>query len=382
MATRRNLCLNPALDVDTTGWGGGSTPTRVTVSGFDRTNAAEYTTSGSYCSTAATATNAVTVGATYTLSAYARANVFNVNSGALYVEWINAGGGGFGYPSAGFTLTANTVTRLSITATAPSGAVACRLILDSINFSINPADFTMVLIEESAALGTYFDGNTANAVWDGTAGLSSSTLTEGPTAVSSSDTATGADAATLAAASSATDTSVGAEAASLAASLPAADTAAAVETTGLTASATTADTGTGADTATLSVSTTVTDTATAADVVSLAVATSTADTAVSSDTATLTATTATADAATAVETALVGLSAADTAAIADSAFLAAASTAADLATAAEFATVTVTVATADTGTATENAHALIPGQDITIRLGPTRRGWAARSSRR
>ena len=176
MATRHNLCLNPALTSNATGWGGGSTPARASVTGFGRPFAAEYTTSGSYASTAATATGAVTVGLTYTLSAYVRPATFNVNSGTLYVEWINGSGGGFGYPSSGFTLTANTVTQLSITATAPSGAVAVRLIIDGINFSINTSHVTMALLEEVATLGTYFDGDTSGATWDGTPGNSASTL--------------------------------------------------------------------------------------------------------------------------------------------------------------------------------------------------------------
>ncbi|MFF4417077.1 hypothetical protein ACFYY8_31540 [Streptosporangium sp. NPDC001559] len=269
MATRRNLCLNPALDVDTTGWSGGSAPTRVTVSGFDRANAAEYTTSGSYCSTAATATNAVTVGLSYTLSIYARTSVFNVNSGTLFVEWVNGSGGGFGYPSSGFTMTANTVTRLSITATAPSGAVAARLIVDGVNFSINPADFTMALIEESADLGAYFDGNTAGAAWDGTPGLSSSTLTtDGTTTVSSSDTSSTA------------------ETTSLTASLPATDTANTGETTSLAATASAADAGTAIDAAFVGLE--YTEAAVASDAAFLAAAASTTDLAVATETATVT----------------------------------------------------------------------------------------------
>ena len=176
MATRHNLCLNPALANNAAGWGGGSTPARASVAGFGRPFAAEYTTSGSYASTAASTTGAVTVGLSYTLSAYARTATFNVNSGTLYVEWINAGGGGFGYPSAGFTLTAATVTRLSITAVAPANAVAARLIIDGINFSINTSHVTMALLEEAATLSTYFDGDTPGASWDGTVGNSASTL--------------------------------------------------------------------------------------------------------------------------------------------------------------------------------------------------------------
>ncbi|MER7212455.1 hypothetical protein ABT340_35830 [Streptosporangium sp. NPDC000239] len=177
MATRRNLCTNPALSVDATGWGGGAAPTRTAVTGFVRPWAAEYA-SGTFASSAATSTGAVTVGATYTVSAYARSNTFQVNSGSIYIEWINGSGTGFGYPAASWSAPFNTVTRISVTAVAPEGAVAARVIIDGINFPISPGDFTAVLIEEAGTLDAYFDGDSAGASWDGTAGLSSSTLTD------------------------------------------------------------------------------------------------------------------------------------------------------------------------------------------------------------
>lgn len=177
MADRHNLCLNPALGVDVTGWGGGSTPARVSVTGFSRPTAAEYTT-GSYASTAATGVGAVTVGLAYTVSVYVRTVNFNVNSGSIYVEWLTSGGSGFGYPAASYSLAAATIGRVSVTATAPTGAVACRAIVDGINLPINPTHFTMVLIEQAPALDIYFDGDTSpGGSWDGTPGLSGSTLT-------------------------------------------------------------------------------------------------------------------------------------------------------------------------------------------------------------
>lgn len=173
MADRHNLCRNPALGVDVTGWGGSSTPARTAVTGFDRSWAARYT-AGTFISTAAT--GAVTVGQTYTVSVSLRTASFGVSSGAIYIEWINAGGGGFGYPSANYSASAATVTRVSVTAVAPAGAVAARVIVDGINYSVNTADFTTVLIEQAVSLQDYFDGDSPGASWDGTPGLSSSTL--------------------------------------------------------------------------------------------------------------------------------------------------------------------------------------------------------------
>ncbi|WP_433252874.1 hypothetical protein ACQPYK_08585 [Streptosporangium sp. CA-135522] len=179
MATRRNLCLNPAVGVAVTGWGGGSTPTRVDVTGagFGRDSAAEYT-AGTFASTASTATGAVTAGQTYTCSVYLRTGSFAVASGTIYIEWINGSGGGFGYPSAGYSLSAATIGRASVTAVAPSGAVAARIVVDGTNFSINSMRATTALIEESGTLGSYFDGTFPAASWDGAAELSSSTLSD------------------------------------------------------------------------------------------------------------------------------------------------------------------------------------------------------------
>ncbi|MEU1736466.1 hypothetical protein [Streptosporangium sp. NPDC020145] len=164
------------MSVDASGWGGG-TLTRVSVTGFERSTAAQYT-AGSFASTAATDTGAIVEGLPFTVAVAVRSNVFPVHSGTIYIEWLTSGGSGFGYPSAPFTLTAGVVSRVSVTATAPSGAVACRGILDGINFSVTPADITETLIEQTSSLLDYFDGDSASAVWDGVPGLSSSTLAD------------------------------------------------------------------------------------------------------------------------------------------------------------------------------------------------------------
>ncbi|MEV4093793.1 hypothetical protein [Streptosporangium saharense] len=168
--------MNPALSVDASGWGGG-TVNRVSVTGFERSTAAQYT-AGSFASTAATDTGAIVEGLPFTVAVAVRSNVFPVHSGTIYIEWLTSGGSGFGYPSAPFTLTAGVVSRVSVTATAPSGAVACRGILDGINFSVTPADITAALIEQTSSLLDYFDGDSTSAIWDGVPGLSSSTLAD------------------------------------------------------------------------------------------------------------------------------------------------------------------------------------------------------------
>lgn len=175
MATRHNLCINPALLNNNTGWGGGSTPARTAVSGFARSWAARYT-AGTFAATGPTSLSAVTVGLTYTLSVYFRPT--SNAGGSIYVEWLNSGGGGFGYPFASYSGSAGAVTRASITAVAPTNAVGARIVMDGVNYGVNNTDFTAVLIEQAGAVDVYFDGDSASASWDGTAGNSSSTLTD------------------------------------------------------------------------------------------------------------------------------------------------------------------------------------------------------------
>ncbi|MEV4180187.1 hypothetical protein AB0J28_01910 [Streptosporangium canum] len=175
MATRHNLCINPACANDVLGWGGGSTPARTAVSGFARGFAARYT-AGTFAAGGPTSLSAVTVGLTYTLSVYFRST--SNASGSIYVEWLNAGGSGFGYPFASYSGSAGAVTRASITAVAPTNAVGARVVMDGVNYGANLTDFTAVLIEQVAAVDVYFDGDSSGASWDGTAGNSSSTLTD------------------------------------------------------------------------------------------------------------------------------------------------------------------------------------------------------------
>lgn len=183
MATRHNLCTNPACKNNVTGWGGGSTPAQqnVTGLGFDRDTAARYT-AGTYSSTA---TGAVSPATEYTASVYLRPA--SNSSGTLYIEWTLSSGGP-SYSSTAYTATAGTVTRVAITATSPALATAAGIILDGVNYAFNTTDITAVLIEQAAAADTYFDGDTVGATWDGADGNSASTL---------SDTVTGTMSANL-----------------------------------------------------------------------------------------------------------------------------------------------------------------------------------------
>lgn len=174
MATRHNACVNPAVDVDVTGWGGEATPTRTAVTGFGRLQAARYT-AGTFMRTAG---GAVTAGQDYTLSVYLRpANGLSAGN-TIYIEWLNSGGGVITYTTTGYSIVDGTVTRSSVTGTAPAGAVTAQLILDGVNYTVTALDATMVLIEQTGTLDAYFDGNSSGGSWDGTPGSSPSTLTD------------------------------------------------------------------------------------------------------------------------------------------------------------------------------------------------------------
>jgi hypothetical protein len=174
MATRHNLCPNPAADVDVTGWTGGETPVRtdVTGQGFPRNWAARYSTSTFMFGP----TGAAVVGQAYTVSAYVRPTNFTIG-GTLAIQWLDAGSNEVSESTIAFPAApAGTATRVSITGTAPANTVSLRLLHFGEDYSGNPCSWTAVLYEQSATLQPYFDGGSPGATWDGTPGNSTSTL--------------------------------------------------------------------------------------------------------------------------------------------------------------------------------------------------------------
>jgi hypothetical protein len=175
MAARTNLCTNPCLTNNNTGWAGASTPARADVSalGFARQWGARYTT-GSYITTP---TGAASAGLAYTVSVYLRPQTFDLN-GTVWIEFLDGGGGSISSVNSGFSAPAAAVTRISQTGTAPANTASCWLVVTGENYAVNTTDYTVCLIEQSASLGSYFDGDTPAAVWNGTAGNSTSTLAD------------------------------------------------------------------------------------------------------------------------------------------------------------------------------------------------------------
>lgn len=176
---RRNLCQNPACTVDITGWIGSATPpARVTgLTGFPTTTGARLDNG----SNLRTQTGAVVAGTAYTLSCHVRPEVVT-RSGPFYIEWTN-GVGGKTYTASAYSAPTGAVTRISITDTAPVGAVTAALLLEGGSYAFNPTVVTAALIEAGAVLDTYFDGDTPGpptSTWDGTPGLSTSTYSDAP----------------------------------------------------------------------------------------------------------------------------------------------------------------------------------------------------------
>jgi hypothetical protein len=175
VTARQNLCPNPALKVSNSGWAGSSTPTRSTgLTGLPRTTGAHYSING-YASTPACAASA---GVTYTASLYFQNNTSTpLGSKTVYFVWKKPG------DDFGTTKTVSLptgVTRIDFTATSPAGTTGFYLLVDSFDASIGGGcDLTAVLFEQVGALDSYFDGDTSGASWDGTNGLSTSTLAGG-----------------------------------------------------------------------------------------------------------------------------------------------------------------------------------------------------------
>lgn len=178
---RRNLCPNPAVGIDLTDWSGSNTPTREAVAGFVRPNAARYLATYAF---ARTPRSAVTEGLTYTFSVYLRiTSVFLSGSIGSYIAWytdVNGSGSQFDALTLG-PYDTNTVVRLVRTGTAPAGKTYADLIFDSWGTNQTHLDFTAMLVEQSGSEFGYADGDSPGWVWDGTAGLSTSTETGGAT---------------------------------------------------------------------------------------------------------------------------------------------------------------------------------------------------------
>lgn len=192
VAAVTNLATNPSVETDTSSWGvrwfganGGAGTTA-------RTSAAAYKDGSGYRKTWTTAGGGqdvgfqyavpITAGKPYTFSVYTRCSVATAHR--RFVNWTDGSGTQIGSTGTGTetSIPANTWQRLSITATAPSGASSASFVWGPYPGSGSPGssvgetlDADAVMVTEGSTLYNYADGNSSNWVWNGTANSSTST---------------------------------------------------------------------------------------------------------------------------------------------------------------------------------------------------------------
>ncbi|MGH3096496.1 MAG: phage distal tail protein, partial [Streptosporangiales bacterium] len=177
---RRNASTNPALSVDDAGWHGddgtGAAGARAAVSGFDRAYGFTVTAAAD---TVKINTGTVVLGQKQTWTLSASVSCSAADSLYVYAHFNDADGTYLGWVrNSSITVAADTVTRVAITAVAPTGAASGYLQAYFKDTAVGDvASMTMFLAEQADAAGEYFDGASSGASWEGTAGASASTLT-------------------------------------------------------------------------------------------------------------------------------------------------------------------------------------------------------------
>jgi hypothetical protein len=175
--TEYNLVTNPSFEVSTAGWSSiratiattsstaiqGSQSLQCTVTSVAGNSAATYSFSG------------FTVGKTYTVSAYVKANLNDLEY--IYCGELNNMYAEITTASGGWQRISATGTCTSASGTIEFGVAASTVAVNDIYYVDG------VMIQQSAGVGVYFDGSTAPTsdasasvmyAWDGTAGLSTS----------------------------------------------------------------------------------------------------------------------------------------------------------------------------------------------------------------
>lgn len=169
MATRTNLCPNPAAKNDGGGWSGPTGAGRTTgVTGMSRDTG--FLTPGP---DTAPPRVAVTAGLAYVFSAEVKGQS-GASAGTCNINWYAAGGYLSSSPAQAWSVDAGGVVRVSSgAATAPATADEAVLTVEGIDAV---AVVTAVLYEQTTVLGSYFDGDTAGAEWTGADGASPSII--------------------------------------------------------------------------------------------------------------------------------------------------------------------------------------------------------------
>jgi hypothetical protein len=197
--TRTNLVTNPNFETNTTTWAGAScTLLRVTTNQYIGTASMQMTSASAGDLTARTAyepNSPVTVGLSYTASAYVYNSAGNNRQHRISIRFFTSGGALISI-AAGVDTTINVGagwTRLSVTATAPATTATADVV---VNMQLNNGSLSnvtlldAVLLEQASSALPYFDGTYADTYtgytltsqqWNGTANASTSTATWGLT---------------------------------------------------------------------------------------------------------------------------------------------------------------------------------------------------------
>lgn len=180
VGVRHNLSPNPKAGTNATGWtgtalGAGGRVTGLTGFPSGVTTGVHYQAAG-YIQTP-TATG-ISAGQRVTLSFYLKNGTgFNETGKTMYLAFTRSAGGDDFSNTTSVAFPTGAVTRLSHTAVAPANATGAYLLLDGLN-----ADYDVSAhLAEVAALDSYFDGDSTNASWDGTAQDSASTFDDSVT---------------------------------------------------------------------------------------------------------------------------------------------------------------------------------------------------------
>ena len=192
ISTRVNLVTNPNFEVGTTGWVGRNAATiaRSTAQSYIGTASLQITTSASVNNGAtASPATAITVGNTYTLSAYVRTNTGTLTNCLAMIIWLNSGGTEVSRVTGTFTTLTTSWARLTATGTAPVGAVTAELSVIRNTAGAGSIWFAdAIMFEQASTALPYFDGayddpytgyTLTYQAWNGTANTSTSTTVWG-----------------------------------------------------------------------------------------------------------------------------------------------------------------------------------------------------------
>ena len=181
---RKNWTTNPNLETSIAGWGvsGAATSKTIAQSSTDKYSGTYSAYATGLLSSTATyggidipiSTVPLVIGQKYTISVWVNVTSYGgPNSISIKFYWGAASSSSVLYSASGWQ-------RISVTGTAPVGATTITSQIFVIGGSGTQSTYSFyadnALLEINDGVGTYFDGSTTGGAWDGTANLSTSTI--------------------------------------------------------------------------------------------------------------------------------------------------------------------------------------------------------------